>query len=100
MDAADSRYKKQSAGDELLDSFLSAMAISEGKSVHPLETFEEYSRNNGAFTEMVSQPVSDPSSQNAGITTVAALQGRGRAGGNRPRHFGGGHRQPLGRPAR
>lgn len=49
-DATDARYKK----DELLDSFLTAMAVSEGKSVHGLETFEEYSRNNGAYTEMVS----------------------------------------------
>ena len=53
-DAKDSRYTRRSAEAQLLDGRLAEMAAAEGKAVHALETFEEYNKNNGMFTEMVS----------------------------------------------
>lgn len=52
-DETDSRYKKRNPDGQLLDNYLSEMAVSQGKSIHALETFEEYSKNNGMFTEML-----------------------------------------------
>ena len=54
-DETDSRYRKRSAEAQLLDGRLADMAVAEGKAVHALETFEEYNKNNGMFTEMASK---------------------------------------------
>ena len=54
-DERDSRYKRRSAEAQLLDGRLADMAAAGGKAVHALETFEEYNKNNGMFTEMASK---------------------------------------------